>query len=411
MSSRNGAWHALLCGLLLSACDAPRVAPETRGVSVDAGPCGRGLLVIESDYQSSNVSALGWQGEVLSASLASSNTEAAGFGVALSGDVTSSSSPQTGPNIVLIDRYPAGVLRFIELKSARLVSELAVGTGFRANPQDYLELTPHRAYVARYEANPNPGREAFDGGGDILIVDPSVPSVAGRIDLAPALDGVPAPFTPHPARLVRVGERVFALLAAYADDYSRAVDSRLVELDPTTDTLQSTLVLEGLRGCDALAVSPDGSELAVACTGDDLRSMPAKLDNSGLALVDISAEPRVSKQFTAAELGRDPIGFGLAYAARRHFEATGAVGALDSIVRLDTHSGGLTTVLRSDAEPFTLGAVHCALNCGACYAADAKRGGGSVLRFAVDASGLLSLPNAFRAETQIGLPPRYLGVF
>ena len=39
-----------------AACGAERAAPLPQGVAITAGPCGRGLIVIESDYQSSNVS-------------------------------------------------------------------------------------------------------------------------------------------------------------------------------------------------------------------------------------------------------------------------------------------------------------------------------------------------------------------
>jgi len=412
-------WQSLLIAPLLSACGAPRVTPESQGVSVTPGPCGRGLVVVESDYQSSNVSLLDFEGHVLSESLVSSGTEASGFGVRLGGDVVPPSSPQTGAGVVLIDRYPAGVLRYIELATARVTAELSVATGFRSNPQDYLPLSPERAYVARYEANPNAGRQDWDAGGDVLIVDPSVPAITGRIDLAPALAGEPAKFSAHPARLLNVAGRIFALLAAYANDYSSGIASRLVELDPDTDSLLSTLVLDGLRGCTALAVSPDERELAVACTGDDLRSSQPKLDASGLALIDIAAVPRLGKRFEAIELGNAPLGFGLAYAAPEvllfgtlgHFDDSGALAAEDSLRRLDTSSGRVDELLQSEGEPFTLGAASCAVSCGVCFAADAKRSGGSVLRFALDAAGNFATPTAIRAETRVGLPPRYLGSF
>jgi hypothetical protein len=410
---------ALLLATLTGACSATRIAPDTQGVTVPPGPCGRGIVVVESDYQSSNVSLLDFEGNGLSESLASSSTESAGFGAALSGDVVVPSSTQSGSEIVLIDRFPTGVLRFVNLATAKITAELALGTGFPSNPQDYLKLTAERAYVARYEANPNPGRKAWDAGGDILVVDPSVPAITGRIELSAALAGEPAKYSPHPARLLNVSGRVFALLAAYANDYSSGTSSRLVELDPETDSLRSTLVLEGWRGCVALAVSPDERELAVACTGDDLRSTEPKLEGSGLVTLDIEGVPRVDKQFEASALGDAPLGFGLAYAATDvllfgtlgHLDDAGAPAAQDSLRRLDLASGQVTLLLQSAGEPFTLGGVRCAVSCGACFAADAKRSGGSVLRFALDSMGNLAAPSAIRAETQVGLPPRYLGAF
>lgn len=410
---------SLLLSIGLGACGAPRVTPDAQGVTVTPGPCGRGVLVVQSDYQSSNVSLIDFDGQVLSESLLSSSTTSSGFGVRLSGDVVPPASAQDGPEIVLIDRYPAGVLRFVELATARVTAELSVATGFRANPQDYLPLGPERAYVARYEANPNAGREAWDGGGDVLVVDPSVPSITGRIDLSAALAGESVQFSPHPARLLNVSGRIFGLLAAYADDYSGATDSRLVELDPTTDTLRSTLILDGLRGCTALAVSPDERGLAVACTGDDLRSTRPKLAGSGLALLDIEHAPRLVQRFEASQIAKTPLGFGVAYAAPErlifsslgHFDDSGAPAAPDALLQLHTDSGVVEELLQSAGDPFTLGGARCFSACGLCFAADAERSGGSVLRFEMDSEGNFGAPRVIRVETRVGLPPRYLGAF
>lgn len=420
MSLSRLGWVAWAGVLTVCACDAPRVTPETHGVSVQPGPCGRGLVVIESDYQSTNVSLMGFDGSLLSPSFASSNTVSSGFGVSLSSDVVVPSSAQLGSNIALIDSYPAGVLRFVDLSSAHLSAELSVATGFKSNPHDYLALSEQHAYVARYQANKNPGREPFDQGADILVVDPSVPSIVSRIDLAPALAGESTRFSAHPGRLLRVGERVFALLAAYADDkFTASVSSRLVELDPNHDTLLTTLVLDGLHGCDSLALSPDALELAVGCTGDDWEGRPPRLAGSGLALVDITAQPRLSKVVAAAEVGNTTLGFSLSYAAQNalvfgtlgYLQESGTVGAPDALLVLDTKTGQATTVLRSESQPFTLGSVLCAPTCGVCFATDAERAGGSVLRFPIDAAGVPSTPSVIRVETRIGLPPRYLGAF
>jgi hypothetical protein len=202
-------------------------------------------------------------------------------------------------------------------------------------------------------------------------------------------------------------------------DYSSSAVSRLVEIDPGNDSLLGTLRLDGLHGCDTMRLSPDQSELAVACTGDDIRSASPKLDGSGLALIDISGAARLMKSFAAADLGSDPVGFGLDYAAPGqlffgtlgHFDDSGAVAAKDALLLLDTHSAEASLVLSSQSQPFTLGGVRCAPSCGVCFAADAERSGGSVLRFALDAAGALDPPEAVRAETRVGLPPRYLGAF
>ncbi|MEP7052426.1 MAG: hypothetical protein ABJB12_18810 [Pseudomonadota bacterium] len=411
------AWAALL--LALVGCGAQRVTPDSDGVIASVGPCGRGLLVVESDYQSSNVSVLDFDGRVLSPSLVSSSTQASGFGVALSGDVVPPSSVQNGAVIALIDSYPAAMLRFVDLARGRITSELSVGTGFKSNPHDFLALSERKAYVPRYEPNPNSGQQPFDEGADILIVDPSKPEITGRIDLTPAMAGVPQGYSAHPAQVMRVSERVFVLLASYADDYKSCQVSRLVEIDPKSDELVSTLLLPDLRGCVHMALSPDATQLAVACVGSDLRAMPPKLAGSGLALVDIQGAPRAVKQFAAAALGTDPVGFSLDYAAPDrllfetlgHFDRdTGAAAAQDTFLLLDAQTGGTRAVLQSLSEPFSLGGIRCAPGCGACFATDAERAGGSVLRFTIDGAGELGEPpQTVRAETRVGLPPRYLG--
>ncbi|HEY4104077.1 MAG TPA: hypothetical protein VGM44_09305 [Polyangiaceae bacterium] len=397
-------------------CGAKRVAPDSAGTSVAAGPCGRGIVVVESDYQSSNVSLLGFDGTVLSPSFASSSAENAGFSLTLAGDAVPPFSASTGSNLVLIDRTPKGVLHFVDLASARVTSELVVGTGFSANPHDYLELQPNKAYVPRYNSNPNPGQVPFDGGGDILIVDPSLPAISGRIDLSPAMNGEAANFTPNPSLVVRVNGRIFALLASYANDFLSGTTSRLVELDPNTDAILSTTLLDGLKGCDALALAPDQSTLAVACTGGDTLSDTPSIVAAGIALVDVAPKPALTKEFPAATFGQNPIGFGIAYFGQNRllFDTLGHLGASvaeDALLRLDTSSGDFAEILESQDQPFTLGDVRCAPECGACFVADAERAGGSVLRFVSDETGALGAPNPIRVESQIGLPPRYLGTF
>jgi len=406
-----------LCGVL-SACGAPRSEPQAGGTSVLSGPCGRGLVVVESDYQSSNVSLVDFAGNVLAPSIASSSAENAGFGVALSGDVVVPGSAVAGAELVLLDRYPAGVLRFVDVASGKVTSELSVATGFRANPHDYLLIGPKKAYVTRYESNPNAGAQPWDGGGDVLIVDPSVPSITGRIELSSALAGENASFTPHPGRLLSVGKRVFAVLSAYDRTYMNSAVSRLVEVDAETDTLLSSLPLADLHGCDGLALSPDSRELAISCTGADLLDAPPSITSSGLALVDITGTPQITKTFAAATFGNNAIGFALDYSlpTRLVFGTLGYVTdagsrSLDAILALDTGSGAFTEVVRSASQPFTLGDVRCAPSCGACFVADAERDGGSVLRFPLDAQGELGSFTAVRAETRVGLPPRYLGAF
>jgi hypothetical protein len=399
------------------ACSPPAPGLSTTGTNVAPGPCGRGLIVLESDYQSSNVALLGFDGSVLSASFARSSVRAGGYGVSLSGDVVAPRSALPGAELVLIDRTPSGVLYFIDVVSAQPSFDLNVDTGFRSNPHDYLALSPNKAYVTRYDANPEPGREPWDAGSDILIIDLAARAPTGRIDLSAALSGEDPKYLPHPDRMLALGGRVFVLLSAYASDYSSSAESRLVELDPGTDQIASTLVLTGLYGCDALALAPNAAELAVACTGDQLAQLPPGPDGSGLVTIDVTGSPREKSRFPAKSLGDAPLGFGLDYVADGvvllstlgYFDANGQPALSDSLFRLDLSASSAQSLRVS--SPFSLGDVRCAPACGACFVTDASESSGSVVRYPITGAGALGVAQSITPETSIGLPARYLGAF
>src|SRR5262245_48452094 len=100
---RMGACMALfVCG-----CGAPAPPDATGGVSVPVGRCGRGLVSVQSDYQSTNVSLLATDGVMLSSSFISSASASAALSAPLSGDVVAPTSASLGSELVLVDRYPA----------------------------------------------------------------------------------------------------------------------------------------------------------------------------------------------------------------------------------------------------------------------------------------------------------------
>ena len=69
------------------------------------------------------------------------------------------------------------------------------------NPHDYVPVSERKAYVTRFEGNAQLGAEPLDVGNDVLIVDPSVPAVTGRIALDTAFAGPPG-FLPSADRAV-----------------------------------------------------------------------------------------------------------------------------------------------------------------------------------------------------------------
>jgi hypothetical protein len=392
---------------------------NTGGTNITAGACGRGLVVVNTDYQSTNVSLVSIDGEVLSASFLSSASTPAGLSAPLGGDVVVPTHRAEGDAVVLLDRYPASVLTWVDIRSGSPSGQLSVATGFAANPRDYLQLSPSKAYVTRYDPNLDPGRETFDEGSDIVVVDPAARTLEGRIPLYLAMQDAPAGYFPRPDRLLPVGSDVAVLLGGYSQDFVSSVPSRVARLDPALDRVDSSLVLEGMHGCTAMALSPSGQEVAVSCSGEFAGDSVATLAESGIVLMSVRDEWVERRRFPAAKFGTGPVGGGIAYAndARLLFttlgeyDEAGAVRREDALVVVDTDTGDFEVVLRSAGKPFTLGDVRCAPACGVCFVADAQRSGGVVHRYEVDAGGNLGQPREIVVDRAIGLPPRNLGWF
>lgn len=399
----------LSVGLLALACDVPEPPTGTGGIG-EHGPCETTFVVVESDYLSTNVAVLSATGDVLSGSLASSAT------ANLSGDVVTPSSP-TGGAIVLLDRSQtegAHVL-WVDPHTAGTRADLPVTTGFPSNPRDYLDVSARKAYVTRFEENRAPGKEPFDAGSDVLVVDPVGPRITGSIDMRPAVADLPG-VLPRPDRMARIGGRAFVLLDVLASDFASTAPSRLVTIDTETDHPTDVLLLDGLRGCAGLAPSPEEAELAVFCLGGKVASGgPSDLGGSGVGIVDVTGAAELVRRFPASDLGEDPVGFFGDWAAPSvlllqtfgHDAAGSAPAADDRIVRLDVATGAAEDVLRSAGAPFVLGGVACEPACGACFVTDADRD--VVHRFAVDPRGTAGERREITVERRIGLPPRYLG--
>jgi hypothetical protein len=400
--------------LALAGCGAPEPPGNTGGTEIPAGPCGRGAVVVSSDYHSTNVSLVSWSGEVLSASFVSSASSGSGsLSAPLSGDVVTPSATQGGDSVVLVDRYPAGVLTWVDVESGEPVRQLDLKTGFASNPQDYIGISSRKAYVSRLEENLEPGLAPFDAGSDLLIVDPASPAISGRIDLHAALEGEDPAFLPRPNKLLVDGPRLYALLSAYDASFQASAASRVVTIDTNDDSIRSVTVLPGLHGCTGMALSPSGEQLAVVCSGT-FEGSSASVEEAGIALFTTSPELSEIARFPASRLGGRPLGFSIAFAAERRLvtstfgELTGESRVGDTLVSLDLDSGA-HQVLRTTDEPFTIGEVRCATSCSVCFATDAS-GAGALVRYPLT-GGVLGSPSEIRPDTAIGLPPRYLGGF
>ena len=410
----------------LGACNAPAPPGSTGGTTLPPGECGRGLVVVGTDYQSTNVSLVGLDLTVLSSSFISSATEDTELSAPLSGDAVPPTMIQSGSEIVLLDRYPAAVLTWVDVATAHVRAQLRVGAGF-ANPQDYVLQAADKAYVTRMGQNTAPGHEPFDLGSDVLMVDPRSPAIVGSIDLWPALAGEALPVLPSPNRMVLAGDRLFVLLTPYSSDFAQAADARVVTIDTRTDAILDVAVLGNKQGCLGLALSPDETRIAVGCAGAWQGSSTPVLEKSGLVVLSIAAEGTggggvggsgaggaAPIAFGANDLGGQPLGFAVDFADTDHvlFTAFGrfAQGAepaqQDLLGELDWTTYELRILLRGQALPFTFGEARCA--CGDCFLADAEQG--LLHRFAGDGPWL-TLGQSVAPAPEIGLPPRLVGRF
>jgi hypothetical protein len=399
--------------VLATACGAKAPA-STGGFQLDpsSGACPAGYAVSNSDYTSTNISALSADGMLLSSSVISSGSAPPGLTTALSGDVVFPSAAPASGKLLLIDRYPNSVLTWVEPSTGAVLQQLAVGTGFAANPHDYLELTPNKAYLSRYESNPTPGQEPFDAGGDLLIIDPTANQVTGRVELASEPDGA---FLPRADHLLAVGDQVWVSLHRFDADFKTAADARLIGVDSASDAIAWTLDLPGVANCGGVARSPSGKVVALSCSGVsgdvDADQNPAPTLRSAIVLLDATTQPpRELQRFdTATTLGA-PLGSTITFASETVLIGVALGDATasrtDQAFTIDTSQGTPTKLLDAGAA-FALGDVHCAPGCtDLCLLADAQANAIQVWKAA--GAELHALP-AIPGDTSIGLPPRAIG--
>lgn len=399
--------RALPLVLFLAACDVPPPPPSTGGVQLDDGACGRGLVVIGSNYAASNVALVDHSGVVRSSSVLSSGAAAAGVSLPLSGDVVAPTERPTSGEVVLLDRYPNAVLTWLNPTTGGVRAQLSVATGFPSNPQDYLEITPEKAYVPRQNTAPAPGSEPHDGGGDLLLLDPRVPSITGRI----ALDA-PAPYLPRPARLLRVGSTVWTLLLRMDADFQKALDGAIVAIDPSTDTPRWTAEIAGLANCGILTSSPDKTRIAVACSGVFAEGAAAQLARSGVVILEASDQaPKELTRIPGTSLGAAPSFASMAFADNDHLLVP-LYGDLDQqrpdrLVEITLTSGSIRTIHEATTA-FKLGDVRCGAPCTPdCFLTDAE--GKGIRLLTPDPQGWTS--SLIPVAPELGLPPRNLGGF
>lgn len=407
---------------ITAACNVEEKSPDTGGLGASGGEGGasgsggtggsdgvdyRGAAVVNSDYVSTSVSLLGPDGEVLSPVFISSSSEEPGLSTPLSGDVTVSSTDALGQELVLVDRSES-VLTWANLASAKVRDQLNVGTGFVANPHDYLEISQNKAYVTRFAENLDAGKEDFDAGSDVLVIDPSVPEITGSIDLKPVL-GNAADFTPSADSILLAGERVLVTLLGLKADFSDTLETRVVAIDPESDEITETLIVDGKKNCGPMALSPHGDMVALACTGAFAQDPADGYPDAGVVLLKVGDELELEQTFDARAFGDAQVS-GVAYVDETHLLVTtyGSFGALagagtdDQAFLLDLEDEGAEPIL--SATPYSLGGSMRCIDRN-CFLADAAEGTNAIRRLEFDGK-TLALEGSIEADTETGLPPR-----
>lgn len=397
-------WPSL--ALALVGCGAPAAPPSSGGTDVAAGLCGRGLAVVSSDYQSTSVALVDWEGGVLSPRFLTSGSAEAGLSAPLSGDVVLPAEAQDGESLLIVDRA-AGVITEVAVVDGAVHQQIGVRTGFASNPQDAVEVEG-RHFVSRLDPNASPGSEPFDGGSDVVVVEGG--TIVDRVELAVAVDD--DAHLPRPNRMVRTGDgRVRVLLSGYDATFQSAADSRVVTLD-ASGAVRDVHLLVGMRGCSALAEVHDG--LVVACTGEYDGGATPDLATSGLVwLVADGDRLEERRRWAAGELGDRPVGFSVARRGGWLFAVTlgnflGATPVRDHLLAIPVEGGEPRVLLESENDAFALGEVRCPSDpsCGPCWLTDAERG---LVPITIDEGPATGEP--LRIDDDLGLPPRSLGAF
>lgn len=411
------AFHALI----LLGCNVEAIGTATGGIPHDyeGDPppegCPRGVTVLMTDFLSTQVALSALDGVTLSSSfLSSASTETDGLSFAFSGDVSLPSEQPLSSRVVLIDRFGTNVISWADPRTAIVLGQLPIATGFESNPYDYIEVSEELAYVARFGTNGQPGQRDFDGGDDVLVIDTQQYEIIGRIPLAEAGDALPA----RPTRFARIENEILVTLQRASLDFVTLGESELVGLDPERHERTWRHVLTGMRGCGGAVSSPSGRELIVPCSGGiSKRGAALDLSSAGLVVLDATVSPPVeTARFIIEQLGGEGIQSTLAFASE-------SVVLLKTQTPIDgfTHnrllafnraSGEVLELLR--ARPNSLGrgrgivfgSLLCRPQCTSyCLLADADRGVVQRLRVKGDQ---VVLDGAFVVERGVGLPPRDL---
>jgi len=393
-----------------SGADSPVNAGDSGTDSGEGGAvavCPRALTIVCSDYTTTNIEIASLDGTSLSSSFVSSGSTPTGLTTTLSGDVDVPFVPPASGRVLIIDRYGTNVLTWMTLSSASVLGQLAVGTGFDANPQDYIEVDSSRAYVSRYGTNPDPGQEMYDTGGDLLILDTSNYSITGRI----AMPEENTALQPCPAGMNWIGSDVVVTLQRFSSDFTMVGDGRFVGVSPASNSVEWTVNITGLQDCGRVYVSPSGKVGAIACSGQ--ADSDGNFDPSGsdIVLYDLTQSPPVeTKRLGLGASLNESVQQQLAFASETSILALtyGNFSPMtgDTVFAVDTGTATVTHLASETMADAYVGPT-CSPGCSDyCVLADARAN--AILRWQF-ANGTFTPVSNAAVDTTIGLPPRDIG--
>src|SRR5687768_16516544 len=110
---------------LAAACNVSPSATTGGADLPSRGDCPRGLALVSSDFQSSEVALLAPDGSVVSAAfLSSASGLASSLAAPISGDLGIRASSTRENELVLVDRYGTNVLTFVDAATALVRAQL-----------------------------------------------------------------------------------------------------------------------------------------------------------------------------------------------------------------------------------------------------------------------------------------------
>lgn len=400
--------------------DAPPPPPPSDGGDGDgaaATPPGIGLAVVNSDYASTSISLLDRAtGQVTNGDCINSATRPPANTLALSGDVVLPSQPQPGNLLLAIDRANSA-LTWIDPGTCKPLRQLDVSTGFFSNPHDVIAVSPTKAYVLRYERNeaPTPDPDDHDEGDDLLIIDPSVPAITGRIDLSSyAVQAAGTHIQARPDRGLLIDGKLFVVLSNLSADFQVGGAGRLVVIDPATDRVTDLIDLPEFKNCTGPTYAERTKVLSATCFGVFGEGTTAMVAASGIAYVDTSASPpaevrhqssamfsgRAVADFSGIALG-GTLGFGITFGEPEGGRPTDQFWAVDVVA-------GTATKLADSSESFTFINVLVDRTQEHVYLTDANAAAPRVQIYRYASGAAPTHLTSVNANPSIGLPPRQI---